>query len=115
GSAFVPTYIQVRETEGDLAAQQLFSTVAALNLAALLGLTVFLVVTAQWLLPIIGSGFGPEKLALTRTLFFISLGLLLVTGLSMLWRAMLNARECFALAAIAPIIYPVIILITIVA
>ena len=114
GSAFVPTYIQVRETEGDLAAQRLFSTVAALNLAALLGLTVFLAVTAQWLLPIIGSGFGPEKLALTRTLFFISLGLLLVTGLSTLWRAMLNARECFALAALAPIMYPVIILIAIV-
>jgi putative peptidoglycan lipid II flippase len=115
GSAFVPTYIQVRETEGDLAAQRLFSTVATLNLAALLGLTVFLAVTAQWLLPIIGSGFGPEKLALTRTLFFISLGLLLVTGLSMLWRAMLNARECFALAALAPIMYPAIVLIAIVA
>ena len=115
GSAFVPTCIQVRETEGDLAAQRLFSTVAALNLAALLGLTVFLAVTAQWLLPIIGSGFGPEKLALTRTLFFISLGLLLLTGLSMLWRAMLNARECFALSALAPIMYPVIVLIAIVA
>ena len=113
GSAFVPTYIQVRETEGDLAAQRLFSTVAALNLAALLGLTVFLAVTAQWLLPIIGSGFGPQKLALTRTLFFISLGLLLVTGFSMLWRAILNARECFALAALAPIMYPVIVLIAI--
>ena len=115
GSAFVPTYVQVRETEGEVAAQRLFSTVAAFNLAALLGLTVFLAVTAQWLLPIIGSGFGPEKLALTRTLFFISLGLLLVTGLSMLWRAMLNARECFALPALAPIMYPVIILIAIVA
>src|SRR5437667_8337244 len=33
GSAFVPTYIRVRETEGDLAAQRLFSTVAAFNLA----------------------------------------------------------------------------------
>ena len=77
GSAFVPTYIQVRETEGDLAAQRLFSTVAAFSLAALLGLSLFLAVTAQWLLPVIGSGFGPEKLALTHTLFFVSLGMLL--------------------------------------
>ena len=115
GSAFVPTYIQVRETEGDLAAGRLFSTVAAFNLAALLGLSLFLAVTAQWLLPIIGSSFGPEKLALTRTLFFVSLGLLSVTSLSMLWRAMLNARECFALTALAPIMNPVIILIAIVA
>ena len=115
GSAFVPTYIQVREMEGDLAAQRLFSTVAAFNLAVLLGFTVFLAVTARWLLPIIGSGFGPEKLALTRYLFFISLGTLLVTGLSTLWRAMLNARECFALAALAPVMYPVMILIAIVA
>lgn len=115
GSAFVPTYIRVRETEGDLAAQRLFSSVAAFNLAALLGLSLLLAVTAQWLLPIIGSGFGPEKLALTRTLLFISLGLLSVAGLSMLWRATLNARECFALTALAPIMNPVIILIAIVA
>jgi putative peptidoglycan lipid II flippase len=108
GSAFAPTYIQVRETEGDLAAQRLFSTVAALNLAALFGLSLVLAATAQWLLPFIGSGFGQEKLALT-------LGLLSVTGLSILWRSMLNARECFAVTASAPIMSPVIILIVIVA
>jgi putative peptidoglycan lipid II flippase len=115
GSAFLPTYIQVRETEGDLAAQRIFSSVAAFNLAALLGLSLLLAVTAQWLLPIIGSGFRPEKLALTRTLFLISMGLLLANGLSMLWRAMLNAREYFALTALAPIVNPVIILVATVA
>ena len=62
GSAFVPTYIQVRETEGDLAAQRLFSTVAAFNLAALLGLTVFLAVTARWLLPSLVPGSGRRSL-----------------------------------------------------
>jgi len=115
GSAFVPTYIQVRETEGDLAAQRVFSSVAAFNLAALLGLSLLLAVTAQWLLPIIGSGFSPEKLALTRNLFFLSLGLLLANGFSMLWRAVLNAREHFALTALAPIMNPVIIVVVIVA
>jgi putative peptidoglycan lipid II flippase len=115
GSAFVPTYIQVRETEGDLAAQRLFSTVAVFSLAALLGLSLFLVLTAQWLLPVIGSGFGPEKLALTRTLLFVLLASLSANGLSVLWRAVLNARECFALTALAPIMNPVIILIAIMA
>ena len=115
GSAFVPTYIHIRETEGDLAAERVFSTVAAFNLAALLGLSLLLAVTAPWLLPLIGSGFGPEKLALTRTLFFISLGLLLASGLSVLWRAMLNACECFGLTALAPIMNPMIILVAIVA
>jgi putative peptidoglycan lipid II flippase len=113
--AFIPTYIQVRETEGDLAAQRLFSSVAAFNLAALLGVSLALTVTAQWLLPIIGSGFGPEKLALTRTLLFVSIGSMSVAGLSTSWRAMLNARECFALTALAPIMNPVIIFIAIVA
>ena len=115
GSAFVPTYIQVRETEGDLAAQRLFSTVAAFNVAVLLGLSLFLAMVAQWLLPVIGSGFGPEKLAVTRMLLFVLLGLLSVTGVSMLWRAMLNARECFALAALAPIMNPMIVLIAMLA
>ena len=72
--AFIPTHIQVRETEGDLAAQRLFFSVAAFNLAALLGVSLALTVTAEWLSPIIGSGFGPEKLALTRTLPFASIG-----------------------------------------
>jgi putative peptidoglycan lipid II flippase len=114
GSAFVPTYIQVRETEGDLAAQHLFSTVTAFNLAALVCLSLFMAATFQWILPMIGSGFGPEKLALTRTLFFVTLGVLLVTGLSTSWRVMLNARECFVLTALAPIMNPIIILIAIV-
>lgn len=115
GSAFVPTYIQVRESEGDLSAQRIFSSVAAFNLVALLGLSLLLAATAQWLLPIIGSGFGPEKLALTRTLLFISIGSMAVTGLSTSWRAMLNAREYFALTALAPIMNPVIILVAIMA
>ena len=98
-----------------MAAQLVFSSVAALNFVALLGLSLFLGIIAKWVLPIIGSGFGPEKLALTCRLLFVLLGSLSVTGFSMLWRSVLNARECFALTALAPIVTPVIILIAIVA
>jgi putative peptidoglycan lipid II flippase len=110
GSAFVPIYIQVGEEEGELSAKCLFSSILVCDLTILVGLCLLLAGSAKWILPVIGSGFGPAKLALTRRLFFVSLGLLLVSGVSALWRATLNARDCFAITAFAPIMSPAIIL-----
>jgi putative peptidoglycan lipid II flippase len=104
--ALIPTYIEVREREGIQAAQRMFSSVAFLYLAMLIGVSLSLAVLQTWLLPILGSSFTPNKMALTRVLFFLLLITLLLSGMSALWRAVLNAHECFALTAIAPIFIP---------
>jgi len=105
--AFVPTYIEVRENEGVDAAQRVFASVAVVNVAVLIGLGFVLAGSQRWLLPLLGSGFSPTKVALTRALFFILLASLFVSGLNALWRAALNAHEYFALTAIAPIAIPI--------
>src|SRR5262249_7458695 len=106
-SAFVPTYVQVREQEGPDGAQQLLSRVMAWNVALLLALSGLLALAASYVLPVLGSGFSPAKLALTRSLFFVLLPILILKGLATLWAAALNADERFALAAVAPIMAPI--------
>jgi len=107
-SALIPTFIRVREKEGSEKAQRLFSSVMVLNTTMLIIVSVVLALTVSFTLPILGSGFSRQKLELTRSLFFVLLPILIMSGLGMTWAAVLNASERFALAAISPMIKPVI-------
>jgi putative peptidoglycan lipid II flippase len=107
-AALIPTFIQVREHEGREAAQRLFSNVMVWSTALLVAVSVLLGLLASYILPILGSGFGPGKLALTRSLFFVLLPALTVSGLATIWSSILNASERFALAAVAPMITPIV-------
>ena len=114
-AAFIPTFIQVREQEGREAAQRLFSSVMVWSTALLIVVSVLLALTASHVLPILGSGFVSEKLALTRSLFYVLLPALFVSGLVTIWAATLNAGERFALAATVPIMTPVVTVIALLA
>ena len=106
--AFIPTYIEVRENQGIDSAQRVFASVATVNIGALILLALGLAASHRWLLPFLGSGFSPAKLALTSGLFLILAPSLCISGLNALWRAALNAHECYALTAITPIAIPVL-------
>lgn len=108
--ALVPTYIQVRERDGLGAAQRLLGSITAWAAAMLLGVSVLLAAITPWILPQLASGFGPEKIALTRSLFWMLLPVLVVTGLSTTWGAILNAGERFVLAAVTPTVTPLVIM-----
>ncbi|MBI5570142.1 MAG: virulence factor MviN [Desulfomonile tiedjei] len=105
--AVIPPFIRIRQQEGEESAQRFFSQVISLSAAALLAATVVLAATGPWLLAAFGSGFAPEKLALTRSLFHVLLPILFVGGMSKMLAAILNAGERFALAALVPAIGPV--------
>ena len=107
--AFIPTYIEVRAHEGDSAAHDVFANIAAFNIFALAALAVALGVLQRWLLPVLGSGFAPGKIALTRALFVVLLTSLIISGFNTLWRAVLNAHQRFALTAVSPIAIPLAI------
>src|SRR6185437_15751780 len=114
-AAFIPTYIEVREKRGKAAAQRLFSSAGVFNLIVLVVVGLILAASQGWLLPLLGSSFPPRKLAMTKSLLFIFLGLLSISGLNALWRAALNADERFAITAVAPIMNPLLILVTLLA
>ena len=109
--AFIPIYIEAREREDCTTANRLFSTIAVFNIAVLALVAAILAGLQRWLLPLLGSGFGPQKLALARPLFLLFLVLMSLVGLSVLWRAALNAHDRFTLTSIAPISNPIAIVI----
>ena len=110
-AALIPTYITSREQGGREAAQRLFSGAMVWSTISLIIVAALMALFAPYLLPLVGSGFGPEKLALTKSLFYMLLPLLIISGLGTVWRAVLNSGERFALAAAAPVMTAVAIVV----
>lgn len=102
-AALIPTYIQAREQQGIKAAQKLFSGAIIFSSLLLLTTVIIVIVTAHIYLPIIASGFSPQKLELTFSLLNVIAPIILLFGIVNTWSAILNAGERFALAAITPV------------
>jgi putative peptidoglycan lipid II flippase len=109
-SAMIPTFIQVREREGKEAAQKLFSGVMVVSLGLLVGVSLAVGVLAPYFLPLLGSGFSPAKLMLTRRLLYALLPFIALSGLAVAWTAVLNAGERFGLPALSAILTPLSII-----
>jgi putative peptidoglycan lipid II flippase len=101
--ALIPTYIQVREREGQPAAQRLLSSLMVVSIGFLVVLSIILALTASYFLPLIASGFSAEKLAVTQSLYYGLLSTLVLSGVTTTWGAILNAENRFGLAAAAPV------------
>jgi putative peptidoglycan lipid II flippase len=105
-AALIPTFVQVREQKGKAAAQRLLSNVTLLNQGLLLILSGVIAISGPRLLALMGSGFGPEKLALTCRLFYVLLPWVLINGLVVTWAAVLNAGESFLFSSLTPLLTP---------
>jgi putative peptidoglycan lipid II flippase len=112
-AALIPTYIQVRDQRGKQEAQKLLSGVMVWTIALLVAISALLALAASHIMPVLGSGFSPEKIALTRSLFLVLLPLLPLTGVATIGAAILNAGERFVLAALTPIITPIAVMIAV--
>ena len=109
-AAVIPTFIQVREREGKEAAQRLFSGVMVISLGLLVGVSILVGLLAPYYLPLLGSGFSPAKLMLTRRLLYALLPFIALSGLAVTWTAVLNAGEQFGLPALSLILTPLSIM-----
>lgn len=105
-AALIPTYIKVREQQGRVAARNLVASASLIALALLAIIAVLMVLSAPVYLPILASGFSPEKLALTTKLLSQIAPFLVISGLITIWSSVLNAGEKFALAALSPAVTP---------
>jgi putative peptidoglycan lipid II flippase len=108
-SALIPTYMEIREQQGQAPATYLFSNMTIVTggimllVCGLMGLLAHLII-----FPLLGSGFDPEIQSLAAWLFILLLPYLLINGLSTVWGALLNADAEFTVVAIAPAIVPFI-------
>ncbi|ELS03855.1 putative membrane protein, putative virulence factor [Xenococcus sp. PCC 7305] len=107
-AAFIPTYIRVRDREGFVSAQKLFANTSIFSSFLLVLATLTVATTAPCYLKVIASGFPPEKLELTCKLLWSIAPLICLSGIRTIWGAVLNAWEKFALAAVAPILTPLV-------
>lgn len=106
--AFIPAYILVKGRDGSDAAQKLFSGVMVWSLGLFVIAAVLMALTAHLYLPIIASGFSRQKLDLTCRLLFMISPIVPLIGMQVVWGGVLNAREKFALAAIVPMVTPIL-------
>lgn len=112
--ALIPVYIKVQKQQGQKAAQQLFSGVIVWGFSLLIITAITMAITAPLYLPFLASGFSPEKLKLTTRLLWAISPVIVFAGLINIWGAVLNAGERFALAALSPVIMPLITVILVV-
>jgi putative peptidoglycan lipid II flippase len=105
-AALIPTYIRVREQQGHEAAQRLFSETVLVSSGLFLMLTGLLALSGPMLLGWLAPEFSPAKQVLTSQLFYLFLPVVLLSGLTTIWQAVLNAKERFASGALAPLMVP---------
>lgn len=109
-SAIIPTFIEVREHDGQEAAHRLYTTALLWNTLLLFCVSLGVGATAHLWLPLIASGFSSEKLALTQSLLYCSLPIVIIAGFSTAWGALLNSGERFGVVAFAPAMQPLAIM-----
>jgi putative peptidoglycan lipid II flippase len=78
-----------------------------LTFLVLIALSLLLTVASPVLLRFIAGSFAPAKLALTQSLFYVFVPLVVVTGLSALWAAVLNMGGSFALPSLTSALVPI--------
>lgn len=108
-SAFVPVFIHIREQEGMEFAERLLSGLTAVSLVVLTAFSVLLAVLAPYCIQALAHGFAPAKMILAARLLYILLPFIVLSGLTSLWAAALNAGERFALPAFTPALTPLVI------
>jgi putative peptidoglycan lipid II flippase len=111
----VPVLVRAQATGGPLAAQRLARLALGFSAGLMLAAAAALALAGRWLLALAGSSFSPDKLHLSFLLFLGLVVWLPMSACIATWRAVLNANRRFALAAIAPLASPVILIVLLVA
>lgn len=107
GSSFIPVFIEIWERDGQARAWRLASAVVTWALLVLLAASAVVFVGAPWIVALVygGQGFDAATLDLTVALARLFLLSPLLLGLGGLAMATLNAREHFAMPALAQSVY----------
>lgn len=100
--------VLLRTPAGNRSPARLARTALTLGCGFMACTAVLLAIAGPFALPLVGSSFTPEKLRLTKGLFYTLLTGLPISGCVATWRALLNSRGTFAIPAIAPAATPIL-------
>jgi len=114
-SAFVPTYVRLKESDSGEAAAALFRSVARSLVCLLAACCLLLALALPWLGPRLAPAFDPSQLRLVTLLGWILIPTVLFRTLTSLGRALLNSHSRFAIPASAPILTPLAVVASLIA
>lgn len=115
-AAFVPVFTELLEQGRKREAFRLASTLALVILAALGAITAIFIVGADLIMPLFtGDTFDAHLNALTAGLSQVLFPIVVLLGLNGLVVGILNAYDHFAIPAIAPLVWNVVIIVVLVA
>lgn len=106
--ALVPVYIHVRELDGSSKANELYASIMSISAIFLLICTGLMILFVPGYLHILASGFDDAKLKLTQNLLYFVSPIIVLSGITTLRTAVLNAGEKFAIPALIPGVTPIL-------
>ncbi len=115
-AAFVPVFTELLEKGRRREAYQLASTFVAIIVGALVAISVFFVLIAPSVMPLLtGDDFSRELESLTVGLSQVLFGIVLLLGLNGLLVGILNAYDHFTIQALSPLVWNIVIIVALVA
>ena len=102
--ALAPALINVREREGQGAAQRLLSSAMLWLGVLLVAASGVMALAAHIIFPLIASHYPAAKLTLSIRLFYALLPIVPLTGIATICTSVLNTLDWFAVPALAPIV-----------
>lgn len=93
--AFIPIYLDVLHKEGPTASRALSGSIFIIYTALLIVVSTLMVLSSQWLLKGLASGFSETELLRARHLFYVVMPVLVFTGCAKLYTALLAAEHRF--------------------
>lgn len=108
--ALIPTLVRVREMDGLRKAQELLSGAMVWTCLLLTGGSLAMGLVARVFFPLIVPHFSASKVLLTEELFYGLLPMILLAGIASNCTAVLNTVERFAWPALAPMVWPLAII-----
>lgn len=106
--ALMPSYYEEMENKGQEAANYFVTNALFWCTGLMVGIAGLLALCAPAILPLMASGFSAGQLALAHSLFLILLVSVVISGISGVWGAILNANNRFALVSSTPAIVSIV-------
>jgi putative peptidoglycan lipid II flippase len=102
-TAFIPLFVEVRETRGTQASGVFVGATASGTLVAMAVALLLWLASLPWLIGVVGHGFDPAKRELVRGMFLWLVPYYFLNGLNLLGHGALQAEKRFLPSALAPI------------
>jgi putative peptidoglycan lipid II flippase len=108
GTITVPPLLGFFKSGSREKAQQLITTCSTMIFCSMVVICLLLLIFSRYYIPVLGWGFTGEKMVQSQHMLIIVLPMLFFSGFVILGNSILNARQKFALPALAQAIVPIL-------